>query len=222
MIAPAAAFTLCKYTLDRVNTSPSFAVQAAKKEQNVAVCVLRVLPAAGAAPGSAKPAKGKDGADDGSRYLLVQRPEGGLLAGLWEFPGTHFLYFWLIVFLAFLVLAALRFAGFCVAGGRPAGRPLGVPRSAGVRINNSYFELLWRFFCGPSFPWLGFALLGAAPAASLCQFPAAPGFAFSFICCGVSSMGRWKTADASFYRNRCPQASFSSSRSFPMPSARRS
>ena len=51
--------------------------KAPKREETVGVTVLQLLPpGVGAAPGL----------DDGT-FLLVQRPDGGLLAGLWEFPS---------------------------------------------------------------------------------------------------------------------------------------
>ncbi|KAL3154142.1 hypothetical protein ABBQ32_013669 [Trebouxia sp. C0010 RCD-2024] len=53
---------------------PAKAVKAAKRKEDVAVCVVKLLPS-GSAPDSA------------SQYLLVQRPDKGLLAGLWEFPS---------------------------------------------------------------------------------------------------------------------------------------
>jgi A/G-specific adenine glycosylase len=53
---------------------PTRVARAAKREEAVAVAVVRLLPPAGAA--------GRGGA----KYLLVKRPPGGLLAGLWELP----------------------------------------------------------------------------------------------------------------------------------------
>ncbi|KAK9809860.1 hypothetical protein WJX72_000467 [[Myrmecia] bisecta] len=53
---------------------PSKVEKAQRREELVAVCVVEL-----------KPASGKAGVP--SQYLLVQRPETGLLAGLWEFPS---------------------------------------------------------------------------------------------------------------------------------------
>lgn len=53
-----------------VTDYPTKVEKAEKREESVAVAVLRVMPGGGAP----------------SRFLLVKRPPGGLLAGLWEFP----------------------------------------------------------------------------------------------------------------------------------------
>jgi len=55
-----------------VSDYPSKVEKAQKREERVGVSVLRVL------------AKGND-----SKFILVKRPPGGLLAGLWEFPLQH-------------------------------------------------------------------------------------------------------------------------------------
>ncbi|KAL0055531.1 hypothetical protein WJX82_001534 [Trebouxia sp. C0006] len=53
---------------------PSKAVKAPRRKEDVAVCVIQLLPH--------ETIESND-----SRYLLVQRPSTGLLAGLWEFPS---------------------------------------------------------------------------------------------------------------------------------------
>lgn len=52
--------------------------KAEKREETVAVAVVAVVPRGAPASGAA--------AQAASRFLLVQRPSSGLLAGLWQFP----------------------------------------------------------------------------------------------------------------------------------------
>ncbi len=65
----------CRAARDGVISDyPSKAARAAKREERVVVSVLRAVEEGG-----------KQGWQDG-RFLLLKRPEEGLLAGLWEFP----------------------------------------------------------------------------------------------------------------------------------------
>ncbi|KAJ7342059.1 hypothetical protein JRQ81_008494 [Phrynocephalus forsythii] len=71
------AFLLQKQSADKevavsVTDFPAKSIKAAPREEFTAVCVVELLPLG----------------DDGSLFLLVQRPENGLLAGLWEFPAV--------------------------------------------------------------------------------------------------------------------------------------
>ncbi|XP_024540384.1 adenine DNA glycosylase isoform X1 [Selaginella moellendorffii] len=71
------AFLLQKQSVDKevavsVTDFPAKSIKAAPREEFTAVCVVELLPLG----------------DDGSLFLLVQRPENGLLAGLWEFPAV--------------------------------------------------------------------------------------------------------------------------------------
>lgn len=58
-----------------VTEYPTKTEKAEKREEHVAVAVVKVV------PHGVKPSDKKSG-----KYLLVKRPQGGLLAGLWEFP----------------------------------------------------------------------------------------------------------------------------------------
>ena len=58
-----------------VTDYPTKTEKAEKREESVAVAVVKIIPT------GTKPSDKKSG-----KYLLVKRPQGGLLAGLWEFP----------------------------------------------------------------------------------------------------------------------------------------
>ncbi|GMH38068.1 hypothetical protein BSKO_05952 [Bryopsis sp. KO-2023] len=61
-----------------VTDYPTSVKKKAKTEQTVAICILRVV----------SDGKDENGGDEnsGGFFLMVKRPEKGLLAGLWEFP----------------------------------------------------------------------------------------------------------------------------------------
>ncbi|EFN57259.1 hypothetical protein CHLNCDRAFT_143807 [Chlorella variabilis] len=65
----------------RVTDYPAKVEKAEKREEAVAVAVVQLLPA-GVAPSAAAAPPHRAA----SRFLLVQRPATGLLAGLWQFP----------------------------------------------------------------------------------------------------------------------------------------
>jgi A/G-specific adenine glycosylase len=97
-----------------VSDYPSKAVRAAKREERVAVSVLRAVEEGG-----------KQGWQDG-RFLLLKRPEEGLLAGLWEFP-----------------LVATTAAGAGDAGdaaGAGAGAARSSPSSSSERVMDAYLR----------------------------------------------------------------------------------
>ncbi|KAI7841034.1 hypothetical protein COHA_005262 [Chlorella ohadii] len=62
----------------RVTDYPTKVEKAEKREETVAVAVVQLVPPGTSASGAAGLAA--------SRFLLVQRPPSGLLAGLWQFP----------------------------------------------------------------------------------------------------------------------------------------
>ncbi|KAL4424064.1 hypothetical protein ABPG75_001365 [Micractinium tetrahymenae] len=68
----------------RVTDYPTKVEKAEKREETVAVAVVQLLPPAGSSSTSGGGGGGTDLAS--SRFLLVQRPAAGLLAGLWQFP----------------------------------------------------------------------------------------------------------------------------------------
>ena len=76
----------------KVTDYPAKTEKAAKREETVDVCVVEVVNGGGegaapeATPADASAATPTPGAASAPRLLLTKRPEGGLLAGLWEFP----------------------------------------------------------------------------------------------------------------------------------------